>query len=361
VLAARLVRHGYARVERSVRERGFRHTGLDFTKPAFVQCVLTERCNYKCQYCTHWRMDSYSEEMSVAEWKNAILGLKDLINPLLIDFIGGEATIYPNFLELVEFCRSEAIDWVITTNGSALTKNKFVQRLVAAQPLKIDVSVDSASEDIHDDARGVPGSLRRIEQGIKMLVSERDKSGQTFPVRIKVTVHQLNAGRLIPIVRWSQDVGATSVDFNPVRLWRKEEIDRLSIQSANDLGMLQKEVEELIRLKSEGAPIETGVEALRSMVARFSGMLEFGNASCRDPLRNFVINPRGDVRVCACSPTIGNVRQHPAKAIWASPAARKVRLTSLGCSVKVATESCTTHRTIIDDVRRAMLLLGLKS
>ncbi len=124
--------------------------------------------------------------------------------------------------------------------------------------------------------------------------------------------------------------------------------------------MLQKEVEKLISLKSEGAPIETGVDALRSMVARFSGTLEFGKASCRDPLRNFVINPRGDVTVCGCSPSIGNIRQHAAKAIWSGEAARKARLTSLGCSVKVATESCTTHRTIIDDVRRAMLLLGLR-
>jgi MoaA/NifB/PqqE/SkfB family radical SAM enzyme len=366
VLANRLVRHGFARVGRSLRERIFHHAGWDFTTPAFVQCVLTERCNYKCQYCSHWRMETYSEEMSAGDWESAILSLKQLINPLLIDFSGGEPTIYPHFLELVEFCRSESVDWIITTNGSTLSKNRFVQRLVAAQPLKVDISVDSASEDIHDSARGVPGSLARIEQGIRMLVSERDRSGQNFAIRIKVTVHRLNASKLVPIVCWSEGVGATSVDFNAVGgLWRKEDIERLSIQDSHDLAVLQDQVEELVKLRSKGAPIETGVDALRGIVAQFSGAVEFGNARCRDPLRNFVISPRGDVRGCGCSAPVGNIRQQPAELIWRSEAARQARRKSLGCSLKVAvakgTNSCTAHRTIVDDVRRAMLLLGLKS
>jgi MoaA/NifB/PqqE/SkfB family radical SAM enzyme len=365
MLATRLIRHGYARVGRSFRERVFRHVGLDFTTPAFVQCVLTEKCNYRCQYCSHWRQESYSEEMSAAEWKNAILGLKELINPLLIDFTGGEPTIYPHFLELVDFCSSEGVDWVITTNGSALTKNNFVQKLVAASPLKVDISVDSASGEIHDAARGVPGSLARIEQGIKMLVSERDSSEQNFAIRLKVTIHRLNASNLVPIIRWSEMVGATSVDFNAVAgLWRTEDIEKLSIQDPQDVTLLENEVEELIRLKSRGAPIESGEDALRGIVARFAGTLEFGSAKCRDPLRNFIINPRGDVRGCSCSPPLGNIRQQPAKLIWRSEVARRARQKSLGCSLKAAmtkgTNSCTAHRTIMDDVRRAALLLGLK-
>ena len=103
MLASRLLRHGLARAEKSLRERIFRHIGWDLTRPALVQCVLTERCNYKCQYCSHWRMEKYSDEMLLAEWQAAIASLKEFAHPLVIVFTGGETKIYPNFLEVVEF------------------------------------------------------------------------------------------------------------------------------------------------------------------------------------------------------------------------------------------------------------------
>jgi MoaA/NifB/PqqE/SkfB family radical SAM enzyme len=363
---SRLAIHAIARVERGARERMFRHTGLDLARPTYVQFVLTERCNYKCGYCSHWRLDKYSEEMSLADWKTAIVSLKKLINPLAIDFTGGEPTIYPEFLEIVEFCRTHGADWFMTTNGSALTRNRFVQRLVAAEPVKIDVSVDSSSENIHDLARGVPGSLRRIEYGVRMLVSERDRTGLTFPVRIKVTVHKLNADKLASIVDWVKKTGATAIDFNPVGgLWRKEDKERLAIRVPHDIEVLQAQVQKLIQLKSQGHPIETSTESLLRMIEHFSGTLTYGAAPCRDPVRNFIVNPRGDVKGCGCSSAVGNVRDQTANQIWYGEAAKAARLKSLACSLQVAvsngTNSCMAHKSVRDDVRRAMLLMGFRA
>lgn len=309
-------------------------------------------------------MNSYPEEMSVAEWKKAIQSLRDYITPLLIDFSGGEPTIYPHFLELIEFCRSSHVDWIMTTNGSSLANEKFVKGLVAAPPLKIDISIDGANDDIHDLARGVPGSLARIERGLRTLVIERNRSGNHFPIRIKVTVHRLNATRLTPIVHWAERLGATAVDFNAVRLWREEEIAKLSIQD-NKLEALKAEVNKLVKLKAQGAKIETSVDALEGMVSHFSGELEFGRAKCRDPLRNFLVGPSGDVKVCGCAKAIGNVRDQGAKSIWESTIARETRLASRECSLKIAVAkgatSCTAHRSILDDIRRAIVLLSPKS
>lgn len=366
MLASRLLRHGFARAEKSLRERIFRRVGWDMTRPAFVQCVLTERCNYKCQYCSHWRMEKYSDEMSLAEWQATIGSLKELAHPLVIDFTGGEPTIYPNFLEVVEFCRSIGVDWFMTTNGSMLTKNRFVKRLVAAQPLKIDVSVDSSLDKIHDHVRGVPGSLARIDDGLRALVSERERTSRNFAVRIKVTVHKLNAGRLAPIVKWAEDIGATSVDFNHAGgLWREEQIEQLAIRSPSDLAVLRDEIQKLLQMKSDGRRIETSQAGLLRMIEHFSGSVEFGAAPCRDPVRNFIVNPRGDVRGCGCSPSLGNVRERSARHIWQGEAAKATRLKSLGCSLQVAktggTSSCMAEKTIMDDVRRAALLLGFRS
>jgi MoaA/NifB/PqqE/SkfB family radical SAM enzyme len=364
-LLASLIRHGSARVERSVREQMFRRLGWDVTKPAFVQCILTERCNYKCQYCSHWRMEKYSDEMSFDEWRAAISSLTKLASPLVIDFTGGEPTIHPHFLEIVEYCRSKRVDWFMTTNGSTLSRTRFVERLVATRPLKIDVSVDSGSSIVHDNARGVAGSLERIEYGLRHLVSEQERAGHRFPIRIKVTVHRLNAHELTPVVRWAEAVGATSIDFNPVGgLWRKEQMEHLSIRD-RDLDELKSEIHKLIHMKSEGAPIETSNERLLGMIDHFSGTTEFGTAPCRDPVRNFIIKPCGDVIACGCSPPVGNVREQPARQIWRGKAATSARAKSLGCSLKVAkakgASSCMAQKTIGDDLRRALLIVGFGS
>ncbi|WP_210164826.1 radical SAM protein [Bradyrhizobium sp. WSM1417] len=354
-----------ARLERSVRERLFRRIRWDLTKPAFVQCFLTDRCNYKCQYCSHWRMEKYANEMTLQEWRRAIHGLTQLARPLVIDFMGGEPTIHPDFLEIIEYCHSKRVDWFMTTNGSTLSRARFVKRLVAARPLKIDISVDSAQSDVHDDVRGVPGSLSRIEDGIRLLVAEQKKTGCRFPVRIKVTVHRRNAASLTPMLQWADRVGATSIDFNPVGgLWREEQLAELSMRE-QDLEVIKVEIDNLLRLKSDGAPIETSNERLLGMADHFKGTTEFGLAPCRDPLRNFIIRPGGDVVTCGCNPAIGNVRVESAKRIWNGEMATKARIKSLSCSLKVAkskgNSSCMAEKSMADDLRRALLLLGFGS
>ena len=90
------------------------------------------------------------------------------------------------------------------TNGSAFASRKIVERVVASKPLKIDISVDSSTADVHDMARGVEGSLARIERGLDLLVSERNKAKDRFPIRIMTTVHRLNAGNLERIACWQK-------------------------------------------------------------------------------------------------------------------------------------------------------------
>ena len=86
MLVTRLAKQGYSRVRASFGELVFRRTGLDLTRPVFVQCILTERCNYKCLYCFHWRQESYTDEMSLNEWKDAILNLNKFAESITAGF-----------------------------------------------------------------------------------------------------------------------------------------------------------------------------------------------------------------------------------------------------------------------------------
>src|ERR1039457_1448246 len=318
----RFIRHAYSRVLTSIREHIYRRTQIDLTRPLFIRCIVTERCNYRCKYCFHWRQDKYKDEMTLNDWKRALVSLKDFIHPLIIQFVGGEPFTWRYFIELVEFCRDNDIDWGVITNGSALNP-KVVKRIVAAKPFNIDISVDSANNNIHDEARGIVGSLDKIQAGVRLLLDERSRTGQAFLVRIKSTVHRLNVQGLDKLVDWTKQIGATSVDFSPVSIWREQERQSLWLNSPEEIQQLRASVNNLIERKALGQPIETSNDKLHQMISYFrEERVEHGAKGCRAGLRDYLIVPNGDVKVCDCFGPIGNVKTNSSKEIWESPQAR---------------------------------------
>jgi len=60
----------------------------------------------------------------------------------------------------------------VTTNGSCLTE-RVVNKVVAAKPFNVNISVDGHISEIHDYARGINGSLEKITKHLKILLAER--------------------------------------------------------------------------------------------------------------------------------------------------------------------------------------------
>ena len=115
----------------------------------------------------------------------------------------------------MEWCAATGIRWSVTTNGSALSA-KNARRLADARPLAVNISVDGATEAVHDHSRGIAGSLQAITRGIETLRTARSGCGASFAIRIKPTVHRGNFREMPVLVRWAEEVGATSIDFSPV-------------------------------------------------------------------------------------------------------------------------------------------------
>ena len=137
----------------------------------------------------------------------------------------------------------------------------------------MDISVDGATAEIHDAARGISGSLSRIERGLDLLVAERNKSGQKFPIRIMTTVHRLNAGNLEEIASWAKTRGVTSVNYKPVTAWYGA-VDSLLIDDDKIKAVMHEQISKLTHLRSEGGPtIDFG--GLNSFGTHSAGMRSF--------------------------------------------------------------------------------------
>jgi radical SAM protein with 4Fe4S-binding SPASM domain len=302
----------------------------------------------------------YRDEMTIAQWQVALSSLKDLIGHYTIQYSGGEPFIKKGFLDLLDFCYQQRIRWGAITNGSTLSRGT-VERIVAAHPMNLDISVDGTTAEIHDTVRGIAGSLQQITRGVKLLRECRDRHGLNFPIRIKPTVHRLNFHNLPALVDWAEDIGATTIDFSPVRFSPMEFEADLWIEDAADRDTLGQICRTLIERKQAGAAIETSEEKLRSFPDHFAGKaVRTGVSPCRVGLREYQILADGDVRMCWFFPPIGNVKTQTAREIWYGETAQHLRGQMTQCT-KFGTvdcaNSCLAHRSLKQEVKRGLLLL----
>ena len=347
-------------VRRSATEALYIKTGIDLTMPSDIRATLTERCNYRCIYCHHWRQEEYTPEMDLAEWQTALLSIRDYIGRYAVQFLGGEPMIMPWFADLAKFCHDAQIDWGVVTNGSSLSTSR-VARIVSARPLNVDVSIDSRSEGVNDTVRGVEGAMRRVSAGVKALVDARSAASCEFPIRLKTVVTRQNYEGLGELLAWAETMPGVLVDFSPVRLWRANEVAE-QYPVGDDLERLASQIDRLKAAKRDGAPIETSFAKLDAMLTHFNGEpTTHGIGACRVGLRSLDIRPNGDVNHCWKFEKVGNLRQSSMREIWKDNNRKALVDQTLACDLfkTQCSTSCHAHRTLRQDVARGLQIARL--
>lgn len=80
------------------------NSGIQGYNTIHFEWYLVDFCNYKCSYCNaiDKNVDKYSKETSPAKYKLVLQRLRMLNIPFEVDLYGGEPTLHPNFLEILE-------------------------------------------------------------------------------------------------------------------------------------------------------------------------------------------------------------------------------------------------------------------
>jgi MoaA/NifB/PqqE/SkfB family radical SAM enzyme len=339
-----------------VPEMTYLHTGIDLTRPTEIRALVTQRCNYKCLQCACWRLGAYPE-ISIDEWKAALASIKEFLGSYTIQFVGGEPFVKKGFLDLLEFCHDESIDFGVITNGSAFASEHVIKSLVTARPLKVEISVDGPTAGIHDRLRGIEGSLERITIGIGKLRHVQHATGIQFPIRIKATLNAVNFRAMTDLVRWAVDRGATTIDIEPIREWTEESKGELWPSPA-DLGDLQGVITELINMKAIGAPIETSRHKLLGMIPHFrKEKVQLEVSTCLVGLRVFSIDPRGVVSSCGQFAPLGDLTRQSAREIWTGAEACGVRRGTVACT-KGCAYGCLATKSLAQKIRRGLMVFG---
>src|SRR5262245_9337023 len=96
--------------------------------PLMVTLELTDKCNFRCQYCDLPHMNR--KEMTTADWHRAIDELADA-GMMRVSIMGGEPLLRKDVGELIDHLKARGVNVAMNTNGWYFTqKMDVVSKLV---------------------------------------------------------------------------------------------------------------------------------------------------------------------------------------------------------------------------------------
>ena len=147
------------------RERAYRLRHL-VIKPCLA-------CTANCPTCASrrdlHRSARHARTLSLDDWRRILAEARDL-GVERFDISGGEPTLYPHLVDLIEIGR--AYGWYIglNTNGSLIDR-AYAERLLRAGVNRVGVSLYSPEPDVHDSMRRSRGLWHTATEAIRVLRS----------------------------------------------------------------------------------------------------------------------------------------------------------------------------------------------
>ena len=170
-------------------------SSIDIDRPISAGCMVTGKCNLKCQYCYGNDESLPTEELSTEEWGAIFRQLKSW-GLMRVDLSGGEPTIRQDISEITIAALDVGLSVVVSTNGMLLAK-KGLSLLPAG--IRLHISLDSGFSEIHEASRirrnllPSTGSLNEVTD----LAERAVKAG--YHVRILTCIGKHNSHGLIEL------------------------------------------------------------------------------------------------------------------------------------------------------------------
>jgi len=186
---------------------------------------ITSACNLDCPICYTINKNENAYHISLEEFSQ-ILEVMRKSDPdrKIINLTGGEPTLHPQFLEIIELCHNAGIHRItVSTHGLSLIRNEELLEKLAELRARIVLSFDSFDDDINEKMLGA----RLLKQKMKVLDQfERYKIDTTLIPVIALGVNDHEIGDFIQLMTSRDSIrsleihsmtftGQGGVDFDP--------------------------------------------------------------------------------------------------------------------------------------------------
>lgn len=167
---------------------------------------VTDRCQLDCEHCLRDPAQRPAD-LPVDLVRRTLREARALYASEHAAFTGGEPTLHPEFLALVDAAVDQGFTWHMVSNGrrfAALTEELGPRRLGALTALNL--SLDGATEAVHDGIRG-EGSYRTVMAAASACVARDIK------FVLNTTLHARNVHELEALGLLASQLGAAGLSF----------------------------------------------------------------------------------------------------------------------------------------------------
>ncbi len=192
-------RRGLLSVIKGIAWFGVRHPYVPGA-PFQVVWNITRACNLKCIHCYENAGLPGQDELTTEEALKGIDILADA-GMLILAFSGGEPTIRPDILKLIQRSTDRGMFTAAATNAIRFSSREKVKEFKKAGLQFAQISLDGLNPETHDKFRGVPRAFKKTVQGIKNCVAE------DLFVEIATTATHFNYKEIPAMIEFAEKLG----------------------------------------------------------------------------------------------------------------------------------------------------------
>ena len=312
--------------------------------PENTTVELTTQCNYSCKHCYRESSPSENTHINYDKLMKFLHDFRDHGGSILA-LTGGEAMLYKNFFELVEWACGNFPSVAVLTNAYYL-QDKAVERLLPFRDkLIFCVSLDSHRPEFHNAFRGKADAFEKTLRAIELLGRHK------FRFRVSMSVIKDNFFDIDATAELARRNGALYFAYSPVLSTGRG--DALDGGLAADYGKDPRyaEYEKMLREKYKGF--------LRGVYNRPGDQLDrpADRPNCGILHSTLAMGPDGEIRPCALFAgglKVGNAFNQPFEEIFHSPLG--AAFSSMPAPSKETCGDCTKF-----GLCRGCIFLGLKN
>jgi radical SAM protein len=162
--------------------------GLNFDETPFLAIwECTQSCDLACKHCRAAAQPiAHPDELSTAEGKKLIDQIAAMHVPIFI-FTGGDPLKRKDVFELIRYASGQGVKVALTPSATPLLTREAIFKLKEAGLVRLGISLDGSTPEIHDAFRGLSGAWARTIQAIEWA----NEAG--IPIQVHTTISRHNA------------------------------------------------------------------------------------------------------------------------------------------------------------------------
>jgi len=205
--------------------------GIDYDESPFLAIwEVTQSCDLTCKHCRAAAQPiAHPDQLTHEEGKALIDQIAEMKVPIFV-FTGGDPLKRADVFDLIRYAASKGVHIAVTPSATPLLTREAMQKMKDAGVVRLGISLDGSTPEIHDAFRGLPGAWARTIQAIEWAnevglpiqvhstISRHNKHDLDGLCNLfeKLAIVMWNVFFLVPVGRGQLDDLLTGEDFEEV-------------------------------------------------------------------------------------------------------------------------------------------------